>query len=211
MSHDLVKCTRPIVNLLNEFSILSRLPRSGFSFLGTGSQSVAEHSFSVLSIGFVLARYCQEPVNELRLLQLCLLHDLPESRIGDHNYVQKKYLSTNLEKVYKDIEAASPFGEFIVDAIKEFEEEKTLEAKLARDADHLELLLVLKKEIDTGNPQAKKWFSIGEKRLLTKAAQNLAQEIADTPFDEWWIGNKEDSHWVTPSRPKTEERDDISK
>ncbi|MFT4551439.1 MAG: putative hydrolase of HD superfamily [Chlamydiales bacterium] len=179
--------SRPFVNLINEFGMLSRLPRSGFSFLGTGKQSVAEHSFGVISIAFVLAHCCEETVDELRLLQLCLLHDLPESRIGDHNYVQKEYLSTNDSKVFKDIKEASPLGGFIVGAVEEFEELKTLEALLARDADHLELLITLKKEIDTGNPRAADWFDLGEKRLHTLVAKRLAQGIRITPFDEWWL------------------------
>lgn len=178
---------RSFVNLINEFGMLSRLPRSGFSFLGSGKQSVAEHSYGVLSIAFVLAHCCEEAVDELRLLQLCLLHDLPESRIGDHNYVQKKYISPNDSKVSKDIEEASPLGKFIVEAIEEFEELKTLEALLARDADHLELLLTLKMEIDTGNPRATEWFDVSEKRLRTDVAKKLAQEIRNTPFDEWWL------------------------
>ena len=178
---------RPYVNLINEFGMLSRLPRSGFSFLGTGKQSVAEHSYGVLSIAFVLAHCCEESVDELRLLQLCLLHDLPESRIGDHNYVQKKYISSDDNKVFKDIENASPLGKFIVEAVEEFEELKTLEALLARDADHLELLITLKMELDTGNPRAAEWFEVSEKRLHTDVAKKLAQEIWDTPFDEWWL------------------------
>jgi putative hydrolases of HD superfamily len=187
MNLDDQKEKRACVNLLNEFSMLSKLPRSGFSFLGTGNQTVADHSYGVLAIAFVLSRCSEEPVDELRLLQLCLFHDLPESRIGDHNYVQKQYIDSNDSKVFKDIENSSSLGKFIVDSVVEFEELKSLEAKLARDADHLELLISLKREIDIGNPRAKEWFDVSEKRLNTEVGKKLAQEIRITPFDEWWL------------------------
>ena len=45
-----------IVNLLHEIGMLSSIPRSGFAFLGSGKQSVAEHSFRVTLIAYVLAR-----------------------------------------------------------------------------------------------------------------------------------------------------------
>ncbi len=36
-----------IVNLLFEAGMLKRTPRTGLQFLGTGSESVAEHAFRV--------------------------------------------------------------------------------------------------------------------------------------------------------------------
>ena len=177
-----------LVNFLQEYGMLAHLPRSGFAFLGTGDQSVADHTCRMLAIALVLAKLVKEPVDELKLLKLCLFHDLPESRIGDHNYVQKRYVSADMDKVLKDIHEASPLGPNIVEMIEEFEEQKTLEARLARDADHLELLLVLKRELDTGNPQAADWFEVSQKRLKSPEAQELARQIRATPYDAWWRG-----------------------
>ena len=44
-----------VVDFLFETGILSKTPRSGFHFLGSGKQSVAEHINRVVFIGYVLA------------------------------------------------------------------------------------------------------------------------------------------------------------
>ena len=44
-----------IANFLFEVGILARTPRSGFHFLGTGDQTVAEHINRVSYIGYMLA------------------------------------------------------------------------------------------------------------------------------------------------------------
>ena len=82
---------KDIANLLFEAAHLKRTPRSGFNFLGAGRESVAEHTFCALFIAWVMTRL-ETGVDALRLMSMCLVHDLPESRIGDINYVQKQYV-----------------------------------------------------------------------------------------------------------------------
>ncbi len=186
MTSESEKEQQGLVNLLQEAGMLASIPRSGFAFLGTGNQSIAEHSFRMTIIALFLVRMSSEDLDELRTLHLCLFHDYPEARIGDHNYVQKKYIRADLETVFKDIEESSKEGSFIVDLIKEFEEQKTPESIIAKEADHLELLLILKQEWDTGNPKAEEWFNISEERLKTQQAKELAKAIRKTPYDAWW-------------------------
>ncbi|MGD8504830.1 MAG: HD domain-containing protein, partial [Syntrophobacterales bacterium] len=40
--------------------MLKKTPRSGFQFLGSGRESVADHVFRVATIGFTLARLDKE-------------------------------------------------------------------------------------------------------------------------------------------------------
>ena len=85
-----------IAALLFEANILKNIPRAGFHFLGAGKESVAEHSFCITFIAYVMA-HLEAEINSLRLITMCLVHDLPESRTGDHNYVQKiQYLLKKL-------------------------------------------------------------------------------------------------------------------
>ncbi|MBE9594109.1 MAG: HD domain-containing protein, partial [Proteobacteria bacterium] len=44
---------RNIINFLFEIGILKKTPRSGYQFLGTGNESVAEHSFRVAVIAYL--------------------------------------------------------------------------------------------------------------------------------------------------------------
>src|SRR5512144_890721 len=129
-----------VANFLFEAGMLKRTPRSGFQFLGSGSESVAEHIFRTTYIGYALGRMA-EGVDVNRMVKMCLFHDLPEARTGDLNYVNKKYVNANERKAVDDLAQTLPFGGEIRDLIVEFNEGATEEAKLARDADQLEMIL----------------------------------------------------------------------
>ena len=173
-------------DFLFEVGMLNRTPRSGFAFLGSGEQSVSEHSFRMLYIAWLLARLSDEPVNELHLLHLVLFHDLAEARTGDFNYVYHKYDRVNEDKLYADLEKELPFGEEIVTLAREFEANLKPEARLANDADQLEFLLMLKEQQDLGNPRVADWITPAMARLQTPAGKRLAEEILATRSDEWW-------------------------
>jgi len=184
------------INLLHEAEMLSSIPRSGFAFLGSGHQSVAEHSYQVALVAYVLARLLPQPLDHHKLVMMCLFHDLPEARIGDLNYFQKKYVSPRLDKALEDIEKGSFLGPEIAAWIKEYEEGKTPEAQLAHDADQLELFLILKKEEERGNKKATEWMANLVKRLETDIGRQAAEAIRQTPSDAWWHQDKSDPHWI---------------
>ena len=56
---------------------------------------MAEHSFRPAVIGHALARLHGPAADAARVVLLCLLHDTPEARTGDMNYVYKKYNRTD--------------------------------------------------------------------------------------------------------------------
>lgn len=176
-----------IVNLLHEIGMLSSIPRSGFAFLGSGEQSVAEHSFRVTLIAYVLARLVSQPVDLQKLVMMCLFHDFPEARLGDLNYFQKKYVIPKLDQALKDFTSGSFLGPEIVAWIQEYEEGTSFEALLAHDADQLELLLVLKRQDELGNARANEWRSNLLKRLQTDEGKKMADAIWQTSSDAWWM------------------------
>lgn len=47
---------KAIADFLFEVGMLKRTPRSGFQFLGTGKETVAEHSLRCAVIGYTLSR-----------------------------------------------------------------------------------------------------------------------------------------------------------
>ncbi len=189
-------------NYLNEVGMLNDTPRSGFAFLGSGEQSVAEHIFRTMHIAFLLARLSDEKIDELHLLHLVMFHDLPEARTADHNYVNRRYVSEDLERVLVDGTREWSQGEEIAAYIREFETGETPTARLAKDADQLELLVMLKKLGDLGNPHTEDWITPLLGRLKTDAGKRLAQEILATRWDAWWFGNKHDPHWIDANTHK---------
>lgn len=190
-----------LANYLNEVGMLNRTPRSGFMFLGTGDQTVSQHMYRMLHIAFLLARTSAEPIDELHLLHLVMFHDLPEARTGDHNYVNKRYVQEDLAHLLEDGKHMWPYGEEIAGYIREFEERAMPAAKLAADADQLELLLMLKEQADLGNPHTGDWVTPLLARLTTEPGKALAQDILATRWDEWWFSNRQDPHWVHGGKP----------
>lgn len=178
-----------IVHLLNEIAMLAKTPRSGFAFLGTGNQSVAEHTYCATIIAHVLAGMVKQPVDKHKLLLLCLFHDLAEARTGDLNYVNKRYVKAFTHQAMEDIGQNIPFGKEMAGYMAEYEKGETLEAKLVHDADQLELLLFLKREFDHGNPKAMEWFEEVYKRLNSREAKALGKKIQTTESDAWWREN----------------------
>jgi len=183
-----------IVNLLFEVGMLKKTPRSGFQFLGSGCESVAEHTLSTLFIGYTLCKL-ESDVDELKVLKICLVHDLPEARTGDMNYVNKKYVTVDEEKVVRELAEPLFFGDEIKSSISEFNEKKTKESLIAHDADQLSLILQLKEYGDLGNKYSKEWIEFATKRLYTDTAKKLAKTIMNTDSSEWWFKDKSD-WWI---------------
>jgi len=188
-----------IVDFLFEVGILSKTPRSGFHFLGSGQQSVAEHNNRVVFIGYTLATLT-EGVDVSRVMKMCLFHDLPEGRTSDLNYVHQKYAEVRDDEALRDLTKDLPFGDEMYELYEEYEKRESLESKLAKDADQLEWILSLKEQADTGNARANTWLPPGVKRLLTPIAQQLATKILLTNSDDWWFSNKQDSWWVNRNK-----------
>jgi len=185
---------KDIVNFLFEAGMLQKTPRSGFQFLGSGCESVAEHVLRTIFIGYTLCKL--EPgLNESRVLKLCLVHDLPEARTGDMNYVNKKYVAVDEKKAVNELTDTLSFGKDIKQAIEEFNEKKTRESIIAHDADQLALILQLKEYSDLGNKYSKEWIDFAIKRLCTNTAKKLAETITETDSSEWWFKDKGD-WWI---------------
>lgn len=190
-----------IVDFLFETGILAKTPRSGFFFLGSGDQTVAEHINRVSYIGFCLAQMAGD-VDIGKVVQMCIFHDISESRISDLNHVHQKYTERFEEKAHKDLTNSLPFGAEVKEIIDEYEERKTKEALITKDADNLEFLLSLKEQTDIGNKRAESWIPSLLKRIKTKEARGLAKAILKTDSDRWWFGDKDDEWWVHRNKKK---------
>jgi putative hydrolases of HD superfamily len=183
---------RSIVDFFFELGMLKKTPRSGYQFLGSGQESVADHSFRMTMIGYTMARLSTE-VDVFKVVSLCLFHDVPETRTGDLNYVNKRYVSSRERKAVLDLAETLPFGEDYKALFEEFKEGKTEESRIAHDADQLDLILELKEQSDLGNSYADKWIHFALKRLRTKMGKQMAAEIVGTDSAAWWFEGHD--HW----------------
>ncbi|TFG39041.1 MAG: HD domain-containing protein [Candidatus Aminicenantes bacterium] len=183
-----------LVEFLFEVGMLKRTPRSGWQFLGAGSESVADHVFRVAMIAFVLARM-EDGVDADHVLRLALMHDLPEARTGDLNYVNQKYVTPDEARAADDLSAGLPFADELRSLLAEYRAEETAESIVAHDADQLEILLELKEHLDKGVPGASDWTPFVLRRLRTENAQELARRILDGDSASWWF-DRSSEWWV---------------
>ena len=182
-----------IADFFNETGMLRFTPRTGYQFLGSGKENVAEHSFRTAVIGWVLARMAGADAQRTALI--CLFHDLPEARTGDFNYVNRIYNTTVPRKALEDATFGTGFAEDVLALWDELEQNDSPEAKLAHDADALELILNLKRELDLGNKAAAEWLSHALQRLRTPEGRELAEVIAETDHNAWWFAGPAPSWW----------------
>ena len=183
-----------LANFLFEVGMLKRTPRTGFQFLGSGAESVAEHIFRTAMIGYTLARL-DGHADVGRVVQICLFHDLPEARTGDLNYMNKKYVKADEGKAIEDLARTLPFGDDYRELLSEFSSGATREAELAHDADQLEMILALKEYRDLGNRNADEWYPFAVQRLKTDAAKKLAETVWETDSSKWWFDDNEE-WWI---------------
>jgi putative hydrolases of HD superfamily len=185
---------KKIANFLFEVGMLKKTPRTGYQFLGSGAESVADHSFRMTIIGYILAGQIPE-ADQNKTVLMCLFHDLHEARTGDMNYVNKRYNTIDEKKAVQHMTEGLHFGAEIASLTDEFNESTTIEAKIARDADQIDLILELKREKDLGNRYADEWLFYAKKRLITTKAKEMADEILKTDQAEWWF-DKNVELWV---------------
>lgn len=181
-----------IANLLFEAKMLKEIPRSGFHFLGAGKESIAEHTFSTTFIAYVITQLDPD-IDALKLISMCLVHDLAEARIGDLNTVHKTYVTADEDKALEDTTRPLPFGSSITGLIKEYNENHSIEAQLAHDADQLALILELKYLSDIGYAPPDTWLPHVLKRIQTKTVKKMARSVMETHRDDWWLNKYVDT------------------
>ncbi|MFO7816446.1 MAG: HD domain-containing protein [Thermodesulfobacteriota bacterium] len=177
-----------------EVGMLKKTPRTGYQFLGSGKENVAEHSFRTAVMGFVLAAI--NGADRYKTMLMCLFHDMHEARTGDFNYVNRMYNASNQKQALNDCLAGTGIGSEVSELFEELEDAASLEAKLAQDADQLDFIFELKEQLDSGNGAAAKWLDCAMERLRTESGKNLGRQVLNTHSSEWWF-NLADHNWWT--------------
>lgn len=184
---------RRLADFINEVGMLRFTPRTGYQFLGSGAENVAEHSHRTAVIGYALARLAG--ADAARTALLCLFHDLAEARTGDFNYVNRIYNSCKPRLALEHATAGTGLEAEVLSFWDEMETNASLEARLAHDADQLDLIFNLKRESELGNRFADQWLENSLKRLRTPQGRELGETACKTPSSSWWYDGQERAWW----------------
>lgn len=177
---------KKIVQFLFEMGTMRKLPRMHRQVLLTDdvSDTIATHSYRVTLIGWFLAK--MEGVDPYKVLMMCLSHDMSEVRTGDHNWVHKRYIKVFEDEVRTDQLGSLPFEE-LNDISEEYHERKSPEAIVAKDADLLDQILLLREYIWQGNKEAEAWLKRKniEDTFKTKSAKELVKKMLSEDPSSW--------------------------
>lgn len=173
---------------LHEAGHLKNTPRAGWLLAGIRDpESVAEHSYRVAVIAYVLA--CMEGANADRAAALAVFHDLPEARTTDLHSVAKPNVTVTPDPAVIAAQTADLpdlVGDPVRALIAEFAGKETLEARCAKDADRLECLLQAREYQAAGNQQVQPWIDTMLDAVTTASGQRLAEAAVKTAVDAWW-------------------------
>lgn len=133
-----------LLDTLLEAQILDRVPRIGYSLRGVSDgESVTEHSWHVAFLVWTLSPRIPG-VNVGRALEMALIHDLAELRIGDLPRVASHYFPAGAKQAAETAAMAdllAPLGEHATALFAEYEAALSPEARLVKACDKLQLML----------------------------------------------------------------------
>ncbi len=183
---------RNIVKFLFELGALKNTTRTGWSVVGVpGPEVVAAHIFRTAHVGYLLAEL--EKCDKDKVVRMILFHDVPETRTGDFHKIASNYIERDAgeAKVASDQSKLLPLkiGQEYLDLLKEFEEKKTKEAIVAKDADYLEAAITAREYLINGYIHSREFLDRIKNVLVTPSAKKLLAGIEKSD-GFWWKGLK---------------------
>ncbi len=178
-----------IARYFYEMGQLKRAKRAGWWTAGIGQpESIAEHSFRVAIIGYMLAHL--EGADPNKTATICLFHDTPETRINDLHRVAQRYInlakSEQLAFSEQVEELPQPIHGQLTTLMHEFERRESIESIIAHDADLLECLIQAREYQTQGYTDVEDWITNCQAGLKTESAIKMAEECLSVEPREWW-------------------------
>ncbi len=140
-----------MLRTLIELQRLKRLDRTGWVLRGfaNGTESVAAHSFGVGVTAMLLADKLLAQgvvVNVEKVLRMSLLHDWSEARVGDMPRTATEYFGSDARKraetaAFRDLTRPVDGDARYAQLYDDYEERNSLEARLVKAADVIDLLV----------------------------------------------------------------------
>jgi putative hydrolases of HD superfamily len=139
-----MKTNQTLLDLLLEVQALDRIPRSGYVLRGVADpESVTEHTWHVLLLVWTLGARI-EGIDVHRAMEIALVHDLAELRIGDLPRTSARYFPAGAKKEAEATAMAdilAPVAGRALPLYEEYQQGTTPEARLVKACDKLQLML----------------------------------------------------------------------
>jgi len=181
------------IETLFEISTFRYLDRVWKQFFNPDVANCAEHTFRVMWIALTLARY-ESNVNHEKIIKMAMIHDLPELRTGDVHYLSRQYTERKESEAMRDIFKDSVHEQEMNELFGEYEKRQSLESKIVKDADNLDIELELMEMKTKGYSLGSLWTTDRKKLIYPK----LHTKSAKIFWDKIHLANPHDLHNKSP-------------
>lgn len=166
-----------LIDLLIKTSKLKKLVRTGWVMNHVENpEHVADHIFRATLFVMLFSKKIKG-IDEDKALKMVIIHDLGEVLVGDitplHDTTREEKTEMEkkaMEKMFAKIEDGNDW----IELWKEAEDQKTKEAKLVKDVDHLEMVLqALEYESEQNNNNLDGFWEYVKPKLYLKESKDL--------------------------------------
>ncbi|HEX8974226.1 MAG TPA: HD domain-containing protein [Patescibacteria group bacterium] len=176
------------IEFFYEIGQLRLINRMWRRFFQSETSNVAEHTLRVIWIALAIAK--KEGVkDEEKVLKMALVHDITESRTGEVDYISRQYADLKEELAIRDMLESTVLEEDFLKVWKEYEKRESIEAKLVKDADNLDVNLeLMEQRIQTISDKFIKPREVLVKpKLYTETAKKYWSLIAKSDVHDWHV------------------------
>lgn len=176
-----------------EIGCLRHIQRTWKQFLNPDFQNLSEHILRVIWIALTLAKY--EGITDTeKIMKMALIHDLSESRSVDSHYISRQYVERFEAEALEDTLTGTAVYEEFMAIWHEYEERSSIEAKIVKDADTLDVDLELKEQeyrgIKLGEDTLEGRQYVAQTKLFTESAREFFYAIQESNPNDWHVKGK---------------------
>lgn len=189
------------LELLYEIGALRRNPRQWQRFFGTDFQNITEHSYRVIWNALIIAAR-EGKGDPGKIIKMALVHDVVESRSTDVDYLSRQYVERKEELSLDDMFEGTSIGQEFREIWREYEKRESIEAKIVKDADVIDVDLEIREQGAKGVPVETLWKHHHRNRnrelLFTETAKRMFDEIYESDPHQWHISGRnrvKDGDW----------------
>ena len=181
--------TKRDLEFLYEMGSLRFIDRAWKQFLGPSFANLADHHLRVIWLSLILAKMESRKVDLQKIMMMALVHDIAESRTGDVHYISRQYTKRDEAKAIADILKDTVLSQEMSQAWHEYEARESLEAKIVKDADWLDVDLEIQEQKAMGRVHMEAWDdnrTVIAKLFFTQSAKRLWKAIQKSKPHDWY-------------------------
>jgi putative hydrolase of HD superfamily len=176
------------VDFLFEMGNIRYIDRMWRRFYNKDFANLAEHHFRMFWIAMIIASH-EQNVDTNKVAKMVLVHDIAESRTGDVDYLSRQYVERNEKLGIQDMLRGTAIEKEFYQLWQEYEERRTIESRIVKDADNLDVDFELMEQYEQGYKIVERWQSmrdlVASEKLYTKTAKAIYKKVKSTSPHNW--------------------------